>query len=223
MLERAGAVELDAPLIYPYSDKISISTQDRKGNSQKVYIDCNESIAKFMDQSGLIVQLSNNVLCPWARIISRKNLGGILKRFSITNVYRNHGEGEHPEQATEASIDILYDPESLGRYRFWFEAEIIKLTLLCVEQFGKDLPLIEVAVSDSKILDAILDFCEVPKNIRIKVLGICSHMKRRKWVKVREELINLGIHFGTAEKLGSLIKMRGSRESIIEGLKKQLI
>mmetsp|Transcript_30911 Transcript_30911/g.30542 ORF Transcript_30911/g.30542 Transcript_30911/m.30542 type:complete len:736 (-) Transcript_30911:27-2234(-) len=228
VLNKAGAVELDAPLIYPFSGKISVSSQDRKGVTSKKLIDCHENIPRFMDQSGLIVQLSNNTVCPWARIISRKNLGGILKRYSITNVYRNQGEGEHPVQCAEASVDILYDPDSLGMYKYWFEAEIMKLTLLCIDQFSKELPLIEVAVSDSRILDSILDFCEIPvekdtMELRQKVLSTCASIKRKKWAKVREDLVNLGIHSGVAEKIGALFKMRGSRESIVEGLKKQQI
>lgn len=223
LMDLAGIIDVEAPLIYPYSKNMTVFNLQKDGNYEKNLVDSNELIAKFMELSGTIVQLSNNQVVPWARVLAKKDINGILKRYNIGNMYRAHGSGEQPESELEMSIDYCYDPDLLDSYKYWFEAELIKISQSCLDQFSIKLPMIELAISDSRILDIILNHCEVPFNIRIKVLALMNSLHRRKWANVLQDLSVIGIRFSTAEKLKFYFKMKDKRERLMEILRKDPI
>lgn len=220
--EQSGAIEINSPMILPYSKHISILQYQRDMSFKKVLIE-NKKEATFMDPSGIIVQLSNNSLVSWARTIPKTNIKGLLKRFTVSKVYKALGAGEHPEESLEASLDFCYDPEHLNSFRYIYEAELLKITLLTLDQFASKLPMIEVTVNDSRLIDCILDFCEINDSNKIKVLGICKDIHRRKWANIKKELIESGISLGSAERMGYFFRLREDLSTMIEILKKNSI
>lgn len=222
-LEVGGYIRFDANLFSPYSSTTTILCQKRDGQIRKCQIERQEGVSKFMEPSGIVLELPSNLVAPWARMICSKNLGGIIKRYSIGNVYWSISAGEHPKEVSEAAFDICYDNILFAKQKSILESEIIKIAYCILQQFSHELPMLAISISDTRILDAIFDYCQVPQNLRPKALNICQHINRRKWVKIRNDLQELGIHFSIAEKLGQYFKIKGSYDSVLETLKKQPI
>mmetsp|Transcript_23136 Transcript_23136/g.22925 ORF Transcript_23136/g.22925 Transcript_23136/m.22925 type:complete len:403 (+) Transcript_23136:268-1476(+) len=222
VLNKAGAIEINTPLLMPYSTNVSIFWYQKDGKMEKTKIESNKN-AVFLESSGILVQLNSNLLCPWAKLLHTINVKGVLKRFTISSVYKPLAAGEHPEESLEASIDFCYDPEQLSSFKYLYKAELLKITLIALEQFGNSLPMLEITVNDTRLLDIILHHCEITENLRMKVLSLCRDIPRRKWAKVRKDLIDIGISANSAERLGYYLKLKENLQTLIETIKKNSI
>ena len=218
---RAGAVEIEVPIIMPFYSKSTIWQQTRKGNMVSVKVDT-LGAPTFLDKSGYTVQLPTNSVAPWARMLSRTHLGGMLKRFCIQKVFRAQSKGEHPKEYLEASIDFCYD-DSEANNQVLFQAELLKLTMSCFEGFSEELPLLQLSVNDSRLTDALFDYLNVPSETRLQVFQVCATIKRKKWPKVQKELEEIGLQPHIIPKLKNYFTKVGTLRTIRQEIKKQPI
>lgn len=70
------------------------------------------------------------------------------------------GVGEHPFTANEAVFDIVR--RGKGRNKTDVECEVLSVVLSCLSVFRSTLPLLAVRVTDSRLLDALLEVCLWP-------------------------------------------------------------
>ena len=221
----AGAVEIQPLFLYPYCTYFTIAVQERSGECRTIRVETSTNASILIERSGITVQLPDNSVVPWARKIAMKDFGGIVKRFSMHNVYKSAGNREQPKEFKEVSLDICYESELYHPHlKFWLQAELLAVSynsikeVLC-EQKG----IIEVEVSDSRIVDAILDHFQIPLELRTRLLKIIASMYRTNKMNVKKKLGELGLNFSISEQLETCFKLRGKLPQIKEYLKKKPI
>jgi hypothetical protein len=70
------------------------------------------------------------------------------------------GVGEHPSGSNEAVFDIVRGGK--GRNKTDVECEVLSVALSCLSEFRFTLPLLAIRVTDSRLLDALLEVCLWP-------------------------------------------------------------
>lgn len=218
----AGGVEISTPLVNLNFQTITIFTHQH-GKVTPVRLPASETCAKFIEPSGLIVRLPGNLEMPWARHLAEQNYGGVLKRFVVGNVYKENSPGVQPKEQLEACFDICFNEEFFPENRSILEAELLRIAYDTIQSISGHFnvpPLLTISISDSRILDGILDYCAVPMEIRLEVLKIMYHLERRKWASCKQDLVDKGLAPASCEKLAHYFKIKGSLPSVIEQLKR---
>mmetsp|Transcript_17298 Transcript_17298/g.31129 ORF Transcript_17298/g.31129 Transcript_17298/m.31129 type:complete len:1129 (+) Transcript_17298:9450-12836(+) len=222
LFELSGGVDISTPLVHLHTPNTTILTY-QKGKMSPFQYKSTENIATFIEPSGLIVTLPGNLEMPWARHLAEQNYGGVLKRYSIGNVYRENSPGVQPKEQLEACFDICFNEGFVVGEKHVLEAELIKISYDCIQLLSNNFiepPVLTISISDSRLIDGILDHCCVPLEKRLDVLKILYHLERRKWANCKEDLVSLGLQPATCEKLASFFKLKGSLSFVIEQLKK---
>jgi hypothetical protein len=70
------------------------------------------------------------------------------------------GVGEHPSGCNEAVFDVVRGGK--GRNKTDVECEVLSVALSCLSMFRSTLPLLAIRVTDSRLLDALLEVCLWP-------------------------------------------------------------
>jgi serine/threonine protein kinase len=221
----AGAVEIPAPLLYPYYNCFTVFFQDRIGKFKPYLIEKAPGTPILLERSGILVQLPENSFIPWARKIAKKEYGGIIKRYGIQNIYKSAGTREHPEEYKQISFDICYQVSLYNPIlKYSLQAELLAVTYNSIKQiFIEQEGLIEIKVNDSRIIDALMDYFEIKTSIRSKILNIFSNMFRLPSVALKKKLGLLGLNFSICEKLESYFKLQGKLSQIKDTIKKRPI
>jgi serine/threonine protein kinase/histidyl-tRNA synthetase len=216
----AGAVEIRVPVLYPYFTHFKIMVQGKEGTSRPVMVEHSSEAHKLIDRSGVIVQLPDNCVVPWARKVSKKEYGGIVKRFAIQSIYKVSGKREHPKETTQASLDFCYDSRAYDNdLKFCLQAELLTLANLTVKDiFSETLKslggVIEVHVNDTRILDYLLEYLEIRDTLKVQVLKILANVHKTNTKNLREKLGNLGISSTILTKFEKYFKFQGKYSDV---------
>ena len=167
-----GAVELNRHLLTPYSS---------------YYSNHSNAPVLMLDSSGNVVQLPYDLTLPNARILAKHSHPG-RKTFTFGNVYREAYSGGHPKAHGEVDFDIpSYDNLDLALR----EAEVIKVVDEVIDAFPS-MASIQMCyhINHSRLLDAILVFCEIDPAKRNLVKETISRLNigQWNWTKIRNEL-----------------------------------
>jgi translation initiation factor 2-alpha kinase 4 len=225
----AGAVDIKTPLLYPYFKHFAISVQDRTGKFTQVMVENDPNASILIERSGIIVQLPDNSVVPWARKIAKKELGGIIKRFNMQIVYKTSGNREHPKEIKQARLDYCYETVYYNKnLKFWLQAEMLAITMQAIKEvLGETTEvqggMIEVHVNDSRVIDAMMDYLEIRMNLRAKVLKVFANMYRLRSPVIKKKLAELGLSFSIIEKLEYYFKLSGKLTKVKGYLEKQPI
>lgn len=167
-----GAVEVHRQLLLPYS-----SASPNYSNSA----------VKLIDSSGTLVQLPYDLTLPYARILAKHPNPG-RKTFAFADVYRQGYPGGHPRTHGEVDFDLVsYDSLDLALR----EAEVMKVIDEVIDAFPS---MVSVQMcyhlNHSKLLDAILAFCDIDQSKWSSVKEIISRLNigQWTWAKIRNEL-----------------------------------
>ena len=148
------------------------------------------AVAEYLEPgAGLIVSLPYDLISPFARTASLLNIQSSV-RYQIgkvyssrsTNVFENindydsHlentnggqnpltplgvGSGEHPLGANEVVFDIIRNSNNFTKVDVEFE--ILSAALNCLSAVINSLPALALRVTDSRLLDALLEICIWP-------------------------------------------------------------
>jgi translation initiation factor 2-alpha kinase 4 len=164
-----GAVETHRPLLIPSSQHY--------GNAA----------ARLIDASGTLVQLPYDLTLPNARAIA-KNAFNIRKTYAFGDVYRATPGGSHPKSHGEVDFDIVSQDNFDLALR---EAEVLKVIDEIIEVFpSMKTTQICYHIGHSRILDAILSFCEIPRDKWDAVKEVLSRLNigQWTWAKIRNDL-----------------------------------
>ncbi len=167
-----GAVEVNRPLLAPYSS---------------YYSNHSNSAVQMLDSNGTLVQLPYDLTLPNARTVAKHPHPG-RKTFTFGDVYREAYSGGHPKAHGEVDFDIIsYDNLDLALR----EAEVIKIIDEVIDAFPA-MASIQMCyhINHSRLLDAILTFCDINPSKRTAVKETISRLNigQWNWTKIRNEL-----------------------------------
>jgi len=213
IFERAGAIHLIAPLVTPYFDFVKIS-DGKETLMVKTEAMSPSATVTFLESNGVLVSLPNRSILPWARLIARNNLGGVIKRYSVSPIFRPR-ERQEPIQNLEAAFDICCEERLSSRAQIQIEAEVIKVALDCLNCLGSEQHSFEVRVNSSRLVSEMVGMVQVPKHLRANVYGILSDCCNKKWVVTKSRLEKAGLTLGMLEKLAVFFRQRGSVSDLL--------
>ncbi|KAL8927956.1 MAG: hypothetical protein Q9208_002031 [Pyrenodesmia sp. 3 TL-2023] len=174
IFRRHGALEVDRPVLFPLSAHYS-------QHANTVY--------KVIDVDGNVLQLPLDLTLPNARMLAKYPSPG-PKTYTFGDVYRAVPAGGHPRVVGEVDFDIIsYNSLDLAIR----EAEAIKVLDEIVDEFPSmtAVPMC-YHINHSRVLDAVLDACDVPPPKKPAVKEVISrlHTGEHTWATIRSELRN---------------------------------
>ena len=169
VFRRHGAVETQRPQLLPSSNHYA------------------DEAARFLDSSGMQVQLPFDLTLPFARMLAKRpDLASCRKSFCFANVFRNAAAGTHPYVHAAVDFDIVSNDSFDMALR---EAEAIKVVDEILESVPsmRSVP-VYYQISHSKILDRILGSVPVEKRQAVKQAISKLYTGGWTWAKIRNEL-----------------------------------
>ena len=183
-----SAVSLSSPTLTP-----KIGRKTNKGNGAVA-----DGPAEVLTDRGSILILNNDFTNSFARSIARAGSVSSIKRYNIGKVYRSPSQsGCHPREYEEAEFDVVVErPQEDGAIRtIGAVCEAETLSVAC-QAFISLEELLAVAgsttwvlrVTNTRILDMILDLCGVPQddNVRkacAKLFTLLTACGPKKWMQ----------------------------------------
>lgn len=213
IFERAGAIHLIAPLVTPYFDFVKI-TDGKETLSVKTEALSPSATVTYLESTGVLVSLPNRSILPWARLIARNNLGGVIKRYSVSPIFRPR-ERQEPIQNLEAAFDICCEERLSASAQIHMEAEVLKVALDCLNSLGSDSHSFEVRINSSRLVSEMVAMVQVPKSLRANVYRILSDCCNKKWVVTKSHLEKAGLTLSMLEKLTLFFRQRGSVSDLL--------
>jgi translation initiation factor 2-alpha kinase 4 len=143
--------------------------------------------AKYLDPSGLVVQLPEDLTLPFARTLGQTH-AHYSKTYCFGVVYRATGPGSEPRQVPEIDFDFV---SHSARDLSLKEAEVMKvLDEVLVEFPALSLREWTIYLNHADLIDLILNFCRVKPAEVAKVKQALSHLNTgtTTWTQVREQL-----------------------------------
>lgn len=170
--------------------------------------DAVKEIFKLTDQGNRDLGLRFDLTVPFSRFIAMNpNLKMPFKRYEIGRVFRD-------------------GPIKLGRYReFWqcdvdiagcssvrAEAELILLALDAFKNLGLDA---YIEVNNRKLLFGIMDYCNIPRDLRESVIISIDKIKKQGFESVKKELLEKGLTIDSIKKIIEVFQIKGTNQEII--------
>ncbi len=172
-----------------------------------------KEVFKLKDQGDRELALRYDLTVPLARFIaSNPNLKMPFKRYAIGNVYRDGPLklGRYREFA-QCDVDVV------GSGSVASDAEMVNIALAAFEKLGLD---VVVKVNSRKILDAILEKAEIPKEKSETVILSIDKLEKLGKEAVEKELEGKGIAASVVVKLMQYIGIAGNNNEKMEKLGK---
>lgn len=222
----AGSVEIETQALYPYYGNFKIIVQDRTGATKLVVIDNSKDSQRLIERSGIVVQLPDSCVLPWARKLVSQDYGGIIKRHVVQTIYKPSGNREHPREIVKASLDYCYDTDLYHPLvKHCLQSELLSVSLMSIKDLLAEVletrgGIIEIEVNDSRILDSICDYLEISSEIRVPVLKIIANLYKTNSKNLRDELSKIGVSTSVIGKFEMYFKFQGRLSDVIEFLKK---
>jgi len=198
-----------SPLETPSIERLDTLTAKFAAGTES---DAAKEIFKLTDQGNRDLGLRFDLTVPFSRFIAlNPNLKMPFKRYEIGRVFRD-------------------GPIKLGRYReFWqcdvdiagcgsvkAEAELILLALDAFKELGLDA---YIEVNNRKLLFGIMDYCDIPRELRESVILTVDKIKKQGIQIVKKELSEKGIKDESIEKIEEIFMARGSAQEIINTMR----
>lgn len=225
----AGSVEIKTQVLYPYYGCFRIMVQDRNGVSKLIPVDTSKDAQRFIDHSGIIVQLPDSCAIPWARSLASKDYGGILKRHAVHKIYKHSGSRESPREVIKASLDYSFDTEVYHPHlKFWLQSELLSISLMAIKDLLSEAietlgGIIEIQVNDSRILDALCDYLEINQSIRVPILKLIANINKMNSKTLKEELTKIGVPSSVILQFEVFFKFQGRLSDVQDFLRKKSI
>ncbi|MCJ1313807.1 hypothetical protein MMC25_007487 [Agyrium rufum] len=174
---------------------------------------------RMLNATGSMVQLPYDLTLPTARVLARLDLP-YSKSHAFGEVYRVSSIEGHPVAHREADFDIV----SSNTYDLALrEAEAIKVLDEVIDAFPSLAARnVVYLINHSRILDAVLDFCEIPEDKRKELKNSMSKLEANKasWNKLRNRIraSTAGISATSLDTLEQF-NIIGSFEKVVERLR----
>ena len=182
VFRRHGAVEINRKGVFPKSDLYT-----------------NE--AKYLDSSGMAVQLPYDLTLPLARMIAQIKPEA-EKVYSFGSVYRSSVIGQEPATIVEVDFDIVSDKAIDLALK---EAEVMKT----LDEIFAEFPVFGAkpmcfVLNHSDLLKLVLDYCRIKPEQQDLVTQVLSNLNlntpdqgRWGWTRIRNELRTKAINIAS--------------------------
>lgn len=203
VFKRHGATSLDTPVF-----ELRETLMGKYGEDSKLIYD-------LADQGGELCSLRYDLTVPFARYVAMNGLTS-FKRYQTAKVYRrdNPSKGRYRE-FYQCDFDIAGQFEKMGP-----DFEVIKILTELLDEL--DIGDYEVKLNHRKLLDGMLAICGVPQE---KFRTICSSidkLDKQSFEQIKKEMVDeKGLSEETADKIGTLVKHRGSPVELLSKLKQE--
>ncbi|GMH17356.1 hypothetical protein Nepgr_019197 [Nepenthes gracilis] len=201
VFKRHGAMALDTPAF-----ELRETLMGKYGEDSKLIYD-------LADQGGELCSLRYDLTVPFARYVAMNGLTS-FKRYQIAKVYRrdNPSKGRFRE-FYQCDFDIAGQYEKMGP-----DFEVVKILTELLDDLN--IGEYEVKLNHRKLLDGMLDICEVPPE---KFRTICSSidkLDKQSFDQIKREMVEeKGLTAETADKIGTFVKERGPPLELLSKLK----
>jgi histidyl-tRNA synthetase len=187
------AVAIDTPVME--------RTEVLKGN----YGDDSKLIYNLADQCGEQLSLRYDLTVPFARYLAENNVPK-MTRYHFGRVYRRDSpaEGRYRE-FYQGDFDIAGDYDIMLP-----DVECIRIIheVLTSMELGRFV----IKVNHRKLLDGMFEACGVPKDKFRTICSAVDKMDKLPWEKVREEMLEKGLHADVADKIGHYVQQKGHKD-----------
>ncbi|CAK9858301.1 unnamed protein product [Sphagnum jensenii] len=204
VFKRHGAVALDTPVF-----ELRETLMGKYGEDTKLIYD-------LADQGGELLSLRYDLTVPFARYLAMNKIDK-LKRYHIARVYRrdNPAKGRYRE-FYQCDFDIAGSdyPQMVPDF------EVLKVLTELLDEL--DIGDYQVKLNHRRLLDGMLEICGVPAT---KFRSICSaidKLDKLDWKDVKKEMVEeKGLSEETADKIGTLVDMKGEPMAVLEKLERE--
>ncbi len=198
-----------SPLETPSIERLDTLTAKFAAGTES---DAAKEIFKLTDQGNRDLGLRFDLTVPFSRFVAlNPNLKMPFKKYEIGRAFRD-------------------GPIKLGRYReFWqcdvdiagcgsvrAEAELILLALDSFKELGLDA---YIEVNNRKLLYGMMDYCDIPRELRESVIVSIDKIKKQGIGAVRKELFEKGIKDTSIEKIEEIFQMEGTSQEMINNMR----
>ena len=196
-----------SPLETPVFERFDVLASKYAGGSEIL----NETF-RFKDQGKRELALRYDLTVPFSRFIGMNpNMKMPFKRYQIGDVFRDGPiAASRYRQFTQCDVDVV------GCKGMTAEAEIIALANMAFSRLGMDCL---IKVNSRKLLNDILDYCDVPKAKAESIIIIIDKMDKIGMEGVEKEL-SKEISRKSIEKIKETFSIEGLNEQKLEKLRK---
>lgn len=202
VFKKHGAVEIDTPVF-----ELKETLMGKYGEESKLIYD-------LQDQGGEILSLRYDLTVPFARYMAVHNFPSI-KRFHIGKVYRRDTPQMNKGRFREF-YQCDFDIAGPNYGKMIPDSEVLKVVteILTKLPIGKFV----IKLNHRKLLDATVSLSGIDDSIFKQVCSSVDKLDKEPWELVREELIKKGVTETQADKLWTLVQLKGSPWSMYEKL-----
>ena len=202
VFKKHGAVEIDTPVF-----ELKETLMGKYGEESKLIYD-------LQDQGGELLSLRYDLTVPFARYMAVHNFPSI-KRFHIGKVYRRDTPQMNKGRYREF-YQCDFDIAGPNYGKMIPDSEILKVVveILTALPIGKFV----IKLNHRKLLDATVSLSGIDDSIFKQVCSSVDKLDKEPWEVVRDELIKKGVTETQADKLWTLVQLKGSPWTMYEKL-----
>lgn len=202
-----------SPLETPSIERLDTLTAKFAAGTES---DASKEIFKLTDQGNRELGLRFDLTVPFSRFIAlNSNLKMPFKRYEIGRVFRD-------------------GPIKLGRYREFWQCDVdiagcssvkaeTELILLALDAF-KELSLdAYIEVNNRKLLFGIMDYCNIPRDLRETVIVTVDKIKKQGISIVKKELVEKGIKEESIKRIEEIFMIEENNQEIIDKMRQIII
>lgn len=196
-----------SPLETPIIERLEVLTAKYAGGAEIL-----KETFTFKDQGDRDLGLRYDLTVPLARFVGMNpNMKMPFKRYAIGRVFRDGPikTGRYRE-FWQCDVDIVGSASMLA------DAQCVQIAQKFFEELGLD---VVVEVSSRKLLDGILESCEIPEEKRLAVIMEIDKLKKVGLETVQKQIKELDVSNPAVQNLMEILSTKGSNFEKLEKMK----
>ncbi|MBW2972100.1 histidine--tRNA ligase [Candidatus Woesearchaeota archaeon] len=208
MLEKTFELYGFSPLETPTIERMDVLAAKYAGGAEIL-----KETFRFKDQGDRELGLRYDLTVPLARFVGMNpNVKMPFKRYAIGQVFRDGPiKTGRMREFWQCDVDIVGSPSMLA------DAQCIQIAQKFFSDVGLD---VVIEVSSRKLLDGIIESCEIPEAKRMPVILEIDKLKKVGLEVVQKNIKELGVANAAVSKLMEVLGTEGSNFEKLEELKK---
>ncbi|MBW2997163.1 histidine--tRNA ligase [Candidatus Woesearchaeota archaeon] len=196
-----------SPLETPIVERLGVLTAKYAGGAEIL-----KETFSFKDQGDRDLGLRYDLTVPLARFVGMNpNMKMPFKRYAIGRVFRDGPikTGRYRE-FWQCDVDIVGSASMLA------DAQCVQIAQKFFEELGLD---VNIEVSSRKLLDGILESCEIPEEKKLAVIMEIDKLKKVGLDTVQKQIKDLEVSNPAVQNLMEILATKGSNFEKLEKMK----